>query len=163
MMTLQYNGMTLDINGNKYCATTMDLHITEEIQINLNIIHDIIVYNIKPNYKNVSFSNTYKLYLYYKPTHLCSILEVCCGYDILNTEMNIIGELYQGPLQKGSVPIHYIFYIIYNIYNITYHIAVDTSLKCQTNIQFYIENTYEQLIQLLIIRYNCKKINNSTY
>ena len=77
--------------------------------------------------------------------------------------MNIIGELYHGPLPKSSLPIHYICYIIYNIDDITYHIAIDTSLKCQTNIQFYIETSYEKLIQLLTIRYNCKKINNSTF
>jgi len=163
MMTLQYNGMILDINGNKYSATTMGSHITEEIKTHFNIINYTIMYNIKPNYKNGSFSNTYKLYLYYKPTNLCSILEVSCGYEILNTEINIIGELYHGQLQKISIPLHYIFYIIIHFENIIYHVAIDTSLKCQTNIQFYIETSYEQLIQLLIIRYNCKKINNLKY
>jgi len=162
-MTLQYNGMTLDINGNKYSTTTMDSYITEEIKTNFNIIHDTITYNIKPNHKNGSFSNTYKLYLYYKQTNPCSILEIYCKYDILTTEMNIIGELYHGQLQKRSIPIHYIFYIILNFENITYHIAIDTSLKCQTNIQFYIETSDEQLIKLLQNRYVCKKINNSNY
>ena len=166
MNTLHYNTMTLEINANKYSCTTIETEITEQIRNQLNIIHEMITYNIKPNYKNGSFSNTYKIYLHYKPTTTtipCSILEVYCDYETLYTDMNIIGELYHGPLPKMSIPIHYIFYIIYNFENITYHVAIDTSLKCQTQIQFYIETSYEQLIKLLTIRYNCKKINNSTY
>ena len=162
MNRLQYNEMTLAIQGNKYSVTTM----TEEPLVYLtefNIIHDTIAYNIKTNYKNGSFSNTYKLYLHYKPTNVCSILEVYCSYDTLYTEMNMTGELYHGPLSKISIPIHYICYIIYNCGDIIYHIAIDTSLRCQTNIQFYIETSYEQLIQLLTKRYNCNKINNSKY
>jgi len=166
MNTLQYNGMTLAIQGTNYSITTMamDTPTMLDKMNEFNIIHDSIKYNIKPNYKNGSFSNTYKLYLHYKPINPCSMLEVCCDYDtIIYKEMNIIGELYHGQLLKMSMPIHYIFYIIYNLDNITYHVAIDTSLKCQTYIQFYIETSYEQLLQLLIVRYNCKKINNLKY
>ena len=163
METAKYNEMNLTIYGTNYSITTLDLLNINHLLSEFNIIHDHIVYNIKPSFKKCSFTNAYPLYLHYKRHYPCSILEVYCKRDLLFTDMNIIGELYHGCLSNLSLPIHYICYIIHNIDNITYHIAIDTSLRCKVNIQFYVANSYEILIQLLQIRYLTAKIKNSTY
>lgn len=165
METLTYNEMNLTIYGKNYSITTLEPSVIDPHQLisEFNIIHENIVYNIKPSFKTCSFTNTYKLYLHYKKYYVTSILEVYCKRDILYMDMNMIGELYHGCLSNHSIPIHYICYIITTIDNVTYHIAIDTSLKCKVQIPFYVESSYENLITLLKIRYLSNKINNSTY
>jgi hypothetical protein len=163
METTQYNEMNLTIYGTNYSITTLDPCSQSHIISEFNIIHEHIVYNIKPSFKKCSFTNAYQLYVHYKRHYPCSILEVYCKRDVLFTDMNIIGELYHGRLSNLSIPIHYICYIIHTIDNITYHIAIDTSLRCKVNLQFYVETSYDKLIQLLQIRYLSTKIKNSIY